>query len=223
MWTMIIVVFMYSMIFITVYGICVSIGINFLLVKMNIKEKWVVVGFLHIIFGIIPGLIGKNLPFILMGGSSALFFFLLEEGIRRYSHKRKSIIMLSIIPIIIVSISYGLYHPYWKMKDSKITASEAIKFAESGKGFYAAQFPSESNQKKELYIEGYKVIRYIETEKIEPSKVEIKFIEEWEKGEIKGQQVMKSIVESRYGGMSTGGSQISGDKPPYKDNSYNVM
>lgn len=180
-------------------------------------------GFSSYLFGIAPGLVATDLPFVLMGGSTALFFFLLEEGIQKYSYKRKTIIILSITPLIIVSISYGLYHPYWQMKDSKITASEAIKFAESGKGFYTAQFPSEPNQKKELYIEDYKVIRYIETEKIETSKFEIKFIEEWEKGEIKGQQVMKSIVESRYGGMSTGGSQISGDKPPYKDNSYHVM
>ncbi|MNR20696.1 hypothetical protein D3C85_1375520 [compost metagenome] len=63
MWAMIITVFIYSMVVITVYGICVSMGIHFLLKKMKIKKKWIVSGFLHILFGIAPGLVATDLPF----------------------------------------------------------------------------------------------------------------------------------------------------------------
>lgn len=209
---------LYTFAIVFVYGIGVSMLIESLLnkAKANVKIMRLFSGVLHILFGAIGGLVFMNVRTLVFGGAVSLLFFIVDEMFKKYLQARKTLVIVSLLPLCFALFSFILYHPYWKQEDAKFSANQAAQFAVSSKGTYNSLFPDELNKVIETIKEDYVVTRSTDVEKIGSGDYRVKLIEKWHKTGTSGERITYYRVQRKEGGTSLNAAGSSGDTIPYK-------
>ncbi|MBE1442403.1 hypothetical protein [Paenibacillus sp. OAS669] len=206
---------MYAVPSIFLYGILISSLLELGAAKLKVSGpvEWITSGLLHAVFGLLFGFVLQSSMFSIMGGASAILFFLIDRIILAflpYLRRTFRVVLLS-VPLLLFGISAGAIYAFSPPKPP-FTSMNAVQFATSGTGTVIDLFPKQAGMVK-LQIEGYDVERETAVEETgEKEKYLVHFIERWSKGEEKGEHRM--IYEVTRGAM--GGKGGGGDEPPYR-------
>ncbi|CAN7173383.1 hypothetical protein LJR153_000301 [Paenibacillus sp. LjRoot153] len=215
-WLGMLIYSLYTFAIVFVYGIAVSVLIENLLNKANMKIMRLFSGVLHILLGAIGGLAFMNVRTLVFGGVVSLLFFIVDEVLKKHLRARKTLAIISLFPLCFVLFSILLYHPYWKQEDAKFSASQAAQFAVSSQGTYNSLFPDELNKVIQTLHEGYVVTRSTDVEKIGNGNYKVKLIEKWHKTGASGERITLYHVQRKEGGTSSNAAGSVGDTIPYK-------
>lgn len=174
-----------------IYGILVSTLLEKTAIKLKFSGpgEWLLSGFLHVFLGAFFGIVLQASLFSMVGGTAALFFFILDRLIQWIGPRlKKGMVITTIGMPILLLIVFITFLQVTAPPKPPFTAEDALQFATAGNGSVTDLLPDEIGI-IQLEVEGYQVERETAIElTAQKERYLVHFIERWRKGEETGEQ-----------------------------------